>query len=130
MVRPLQSPVVWLEMTTPCHPTIARRLRLPPQIQAVIASLSANAPLMAEHLTLEERDRDPGTIEHSKGLRGPGAAGMDQPRHEFLPRPSLTGEQYWLIDAGHQFDEASQLEHLWVRTDEHRQVQRQLLRGG
>src|SRR2546430_5377998 len=44
MVRPLQSPVVWLEMTTPCHPTIARRLRLPPQIQAVIASLSANDP--------------------------------------------------------------------------------------
>ena len=45
MVRPLQSPVVWSEMTTPCHPTIAGRLRLPLQIQDIIASLSAYAVL-------------------------------------------------------------------------------------
>lgn len=29
-------------MTTPCHPTIAGRLRLPLQIQDIIASLSAH----------------------------------------------------------------------------------------
>src|SRR5713101_6088881 len=55
---------------------------------------------------------------------------MDQPRHKFLPRTGLTGEQYRDIGAGHQFDEASQLEHFRVRADERRQAQRQLLRGG
>ena len=88
------------------------------------------SPLMAEHFTLEERDRYPGTIDHSEGLRGPRAAGMDQPRHEFLPRTSLTGEQDWDIGWGHHFDEASQLEHFRVRADERRQARRQSLRRG
>src|SRR5262245_49217544 len=37
-------------MTTPCHPTIAGRLRLPLQIQDVIASLNANVPARSPNL--------------------------------------------------------------------------------
>src|SRR5262249_47565110 len=43
MLQPLPSPLVWLVMTSPCHPTSPRRLRLPLYFQTVSDSLSANA---------------------------------------------------------------------------------------
>src|SRR5690606_14734469 len=93
----------------------AVRLRKEPTV--VLGGTREGAAHVTEHLALEERLRDRGSVHRDEGLRLPPAAPVDRARDELLAGARLADHEHGRGGRSDEIDPRAELSHRVARAD-------------